>query len=244
LPLFPAGLGQSEFFGESLDGWLDAAERARQCAHCPPYGGACDNSQNAWPDGHVIVPDSAKGIRSEPCKKWQGYVVWRALGAGNVPEPFRTVAPLSDLPDYARIEAGLDEARRSGASVWYFVTGGDAREHRHALVTLAYELGVTIYKRGFWYDWSARVAVGLREHMTDDDNLDLRHKLRSAPVLALDNVNPTGWKPWFVEAMDEILYARAGRTTILASSKSVAELTKQLPLTGALLESAIEVRLG
>jgi hypothetical protein len=244
LPLFPGGLAPSEFFGESLDGWLDAAERAKQCARCPPEGGACENSQNAWPDGEIIVPDEQKGIRSEPCKKWQAFVVWRTLGAGNVPEPFRTLTPLSELPDMQHVEPRLAEARRSGVRDWYFVTGGDARAHRHALVTLAYELGINIYKKGFWYDWSARVAVGLREHMNDGDELDLRHKLRTVPVLALDNVNPTAWKPWFIEAIDEILYARAGRATIIASSKSVAELAEKLPLTCAVLESAIEVRLG
>lgn len=244
LPLFPGGLGPSEFFRESLDGWLDAAERMKQCARCPTEGGACDNTQLAWPDGHVIAPDAEKGIRVEPCKKWKGYGVWKALGAGNVPAPFRTLTALSDLPDYAHIAPALNEARRSGASAWYFVTGGDARQHRHALVTLAYELGVTIYRRSFWYDWSARVAVGLREHMNDDDNTDLRHKLRTVPVLALDNLNPTGWKQWFIDAMDEILYTRAGKTTILASSKSPSELAEMLPLTGTLLESAVEVRLG
>lgn len=244
LPLFPAGLPPSEFFGESLGGWLDAAERQKQCARCPTHGGACDNSQNAWPDGEVIVRDPDKGIRSAPCPKWPGYLVWRQLGAGNVPEPFRALAPIASLPDHDRILPALEAARRSGEKHWYFVTGGDARSHRHALIALAYELGVKIYKRGFWFDWSKRVAVGLREHMNDDDTLDLRHKLRTVPVLALDNVNPTEWKPWFVEAMDEMLYARASAATILASSKSVMELAEMFPLTGTLLGGAIEVRLG
>jgi hypothetical protein len=150
------------------------------------------------------------------------------------------------LPGYAEhLAPALSEARRAGTADWYFVTGGDAREHRKVLVTLGYELGVVIYGKRFWYDWSARIAVALRDHMNNqDDSVDLRHLLRTVPVLAVDHVNPTSWKPWFIEALDEVLYARSGRATVLASSKSARDLSELLPLTGPLIEAAIEVRLA
>ena len=245
MPLYPAGPSESEFFGESLDGWLDGAVRTRQCAKCPPFGGACDGSQNAWPDGQIIVADPVRGIRGAPCEKWSAWQTWKLLGAANVPEVLREVRPVHELGGFEAVLAQpFADARTWGAKHWYFVTGGDARQHRHALVSLLVELGVVIYQKSFWYDWAERIAVGLRDHMNDDDSLDLRHKLRVVPVLAIDHINPTGWKPWFTEAMDEILFAREGKVTILGSSRSVLDLQAALPLSGEVIERAIRVSVG
>ncbi|HEX9640972.1 MAG TPA: hypothetical protein VGB13_06640 [Candidatus Krumholzibacteria bacterium] len=245
LPLYPAGPSESEFFGESLDGWRDGAVRARQCGKCPPHGGACAGSQNAWADGQMIVRDAERGIRGVECEKWQPWLVWKLLGAANVPETARVVCPARELGCYESALVGpFDEARQWGGKHWYFVTGGDAREHRHVLVALLVELGVVIYQKSFWYDWTARIAFGLRQHMNDDDSLDLRHKLRTVPVLAIDHVNPASWKPWFTEAMDEILFAREGKVTILGSSRSVLDLQAALPLSGEVLERAVRVTVG
>lgn len=171
--------------------------------------------------------------------------MWKLLGAANVPEVLRELHSVQDLDCYERVLAQpLENARAWGAKDWYFVTGGDARRHRRALVTLLVELGVVIHQKSFWYDWAARIAVGLRDHMNDEDSVDLRHKLRTVPVLAIDHVNPAGWKPWFAEAMDEILYARAGKVTILGSSRSVLALQEALPLAGDVIADAVLVEIG
>jgi len=244
LPLYPAGPSESEFFAESLDGWLDAAARARQCGKCPPEGGACDESHNAWDDGRIIVADPERGIRGAPCPKWERWLVWKMLAGANVPEILRAARPVQTLPCYEAALAGpLAAARSHGQKHWYFVTGGDARAHRHALVTLMMELGA-VHGRNFWYDWSARIAVALRDHMNDDAAFDLRHKLRTVPILAIDHLNPTDWKPWFLEAMDEILFAREGKVTLVASSRSVLDLQAAFPLSGMVIEQAVRVEVG
>lgn len=244
LPLYPAGIPSEAFYRETIGGWLDAAERVKECGRCPPEGGACDGRGNAWGEGRVIVKTLDEGIGAGSCSKWPGYVTARLLASANVPLPLRQPRPIEAIRGYEKtIRPVFEEATRSKKSAWFFVTGGDARAHRYACVSLAYELGSLVYNRAFWYDWAERVAVGLRAHMNSDAETDLRHKLRSVHVLAIDHVNPSGWKDWFREAMDEILSERSDRPTIIASSKSAEELAAMLPVSAPLIESAVEVNL-
>lgn len=240
LPLFPSGLTEATFESDTLAFWEDAALRMRQCGVCPAHGGACADGHLAFPDGEIIVPDPVKGIRSEPCEKWQVWLIRDQLMGANVPaymsEPDVTLIP-------EEFQRALTEARRTRQPRWYFFTGGDPRRHRHLLVALLYELE-KIYKKSMWFDWTPRVFSLLRAHIDDSSKPDPREEIRTKNVLAINIVAPKKWKDWFAEAIDEALFSRSGKVTVIASPLDIQELTEILPFTSEILEGAVQVEFG
>jgi len=240
LPLFPSGLSESIFESDTLVFWEDAARRIEQCKRCPPHGGECVDSHFCWADGDMIVPDQVKGIRGEQCPKWPTWRIRELLLRLNVP-PHLTDPEFAVLPPV--VAQALTATRQDRQPRWYYVTGGDPRRHERLLIPLLYELSL-IFLRTCWFDVTASVFRRSLEHQRHSELEDPFDRLRDTHVLALNIVSPGAWKEWFVEGIDEALYARSGKTTVLAHAKPADELAEKLQLSAGLLTSAIQVELG
>lgn len=192
-----------------------------------------------WPDGHHIVPDPVKGIRSEFCLKWPTWVIRERLIRFNVP-PHLTEPDFALVPE--RVQQEFSYTRRDRLPRWYYITGGDPRRHESLLVPMLYDLA-EIMGRTCWFDVTASVFRKSLEYQRNTELSDPLDRIRDTHTLALNIVNPTVWKDWFQDGMDEALYSRSGKTTVIAHAKSAEELGKILPLSAGLLQDAIQVEL-
>ena len=235
LPLFPQGLPEAVLLGETRAFWVSADQRIGECGRCPAHGGACADGKIAVPEGMVITVPSDGGIELTPCAKWREYELRQALTAWNVPPPLADARVTEPVLSPAAIEYMNN---RTG---WCVVTRADRRTAPDLLVPM-FEFVAHAAGGSAWYDWCPRVARMLRAYFDNrGTEEDPRGRLRDATVLALDFVDPRRWQPWFVDALDELLYLRAGRTTLLATPLGIDELAQALELCGSALQTAVEL---
>lgn len=218
--------------------WASASARIKSCGRCPEEGGACAGSKSAIEDG-VIVEASRGAPSLRHCAKWDRHLYRQKLFAANVPRHLAgTRLDSLILGERARevIDGYVAKARSRPSTIgWLVVTGGAPQRRAELLVALMHEVAHARRGGTAWFDWCPRLAVVSRVYLDDRSGEDPRQRHRQTGVLALDFVDPTRWQPWFTDSVDELLYARAGRPTLLGTGLPIEQLAAALPLSSQCL---------
>lgn len=245
LRVVPEGIPAAALVAETEAFWLSADARLAQCAQCPSHGGACAGSHSAVPDGNTIVRAPEGGnVLVEPCPRWALYKRRMSLSRTGVPNQLLATDLASMLATATHsvrtaVTRYITELQASEDHRWLVLTGGSVMQRTKLLVAV---LGAVLdqHQQRCLYDWSPQLFKNMLSHINNQGPNPLE-PINDAWFLALDFVDATRWKQWFVDEIDNLFFSRWGKPLAIGTPRTVDQLSKDFEQSGGCFEGAIVV---